>query len=66
LSDDAVPAGAIKELNANLRNYNFSVYVDGRELFKPIYLKGNPEGYTTEKILATELAVYGDKLKYSG
>lgn len=66
LADDAIPRGAVKELNAELKSYNFSLIVDGRELFKPVYLKGNEGGYTTKLIPKTTIEVYGNDLTFSG
>jgi hypothetical protein len=65
-ADDAIPEGAVARLNETLRSYNFSVFVDGRQLYKTISLKGNPGGYTIRKIQKTSLTVYGTKLAFGG
>jgi hypothetical protein len=66
LAGDALPRGVVKEKNNVLESYNFSLYVDGRQLFKPILLRGNPGGYTTTIIHPTTEKVYGNNLKLSG
>jgi hypothetical protein len=45
LSDDALPRSVIKRQNQELESYKFKLIVDGRHLFKPLYLRGNPGGY---------------------
>ncbi len=66
LAADAIPRSAVRELNAQLESYKFSVFIDGRQLFKPVYLKGNEEGYTTRLIERQTLMVYGKALTFSG
>ncbi len=44
----------------------FSLFIDGRQLFKPVYLKGNPGGYTTKLIPRQTQNVYGNPLTFSG
>jgi hypothetical protein len=66
VAGDAVPKGVVKALNARLESYNFSLFVDGRQLFKPIYLKKNEGGYTTKIMSAITKRVYGRDLKFSG
>lgn len=65
-ADDAIPEGAVARLNETLRGYNFSVIVDGRQLYKPIFLKGNPGGYTIRKIENLSLRVYNNTLTFGG
>jgi hypothetical protein len=66
LADDAIPRGTVRELNARLESYNFSVFVDQRQLFKPVYLKGNEGGYTTRVVERQTTMVYGKPLTFSG
>jgi hypothetical protein len=66
VSTRALPKGLISADQKKLESYNFSVYVDGINLKKPIVLEGNPEGYTTYKIEETLKRVYGRDLKYHG
>jgi hypothetical protein len=66
LADDAVPDGAVKELNHKLESYKFALHVDGRNLQKPVYLKDNPGGYTTNIIKRRTIIVYDVRLTFSG
>jgi hypothetical protein len=66
LADDAVPGGLIKDFQASLERYKFSLFADGRQLFKPVFLKKNPGGYTTKSIPSVEKKIYGRTLKFSG
>jgi hypothetical protein len=66
LADDALPRGVVKDRNADLESYKFALYVDGRQLFKPALLKGNPGGYTTKIINKETLRVYGNNLTFGG
>ena len=66
LTDDALPDVIVKETNAILRSYNFGVTVDGRRLFKPIFLKDNDGGYTIRAITRDTKHVYGVPLTFSG
>jgi Histidine kinase-, DNA gyrase B-, and HSP90-like ATPase len=66
LADDALPRGAVKDLNQLLSSYNFALIVDGRKLYKPVYLKANPGGYTTKVVPRTTLKIYGNSLTFSG
>jgi hypothetical protein len=66
LSDDALPKGLIRQENEHLEACKFNLIVDGRRLLKPIYLKGNPGGYTTYKLERKTLKVYGRSLTFSG
>lgn len=66
LGNDALPKGIIRQRNTALDSYNFNLYVDGRQLYKPVLLRGNPGGYTTTKIDPGPLKVYGKDLVFSG
>jgi hypothetical protein len=58
--------GIIRERNAALESYNFSLYLDGRQLYKPVLLRRNPGGYTTTHINPGPQKVYGNDLDFSG
>ena len=60
--NEALPRGVVKERNIALESYKFSLYLDGRQLFKPILLRGNPGGYTTTPLSDLQ-KVYGKNLK---
>lgn len=66
ISGDALPRGVVQDVNERLESYQFELYVDGRKLLKPVFLKGNPGGYTTHKIRKQTLKVYGRALTFSG
>jgi hypothetical protein len=66
ISDDALPRGLIRQQNEELETYKFTLIVDGRRLLKPVFLKGNPGGYTTHKLERKTLKVYGRPLTFSG
>jgi hypothetical protein len=66
IAEDALPKGVVRERHAELENFKFSLYVDSRQLFKPVYLKGNPGGYTTRKIEKKSKKIYGRRLTFSG
>lgn len=66
LADDALPKGVVRDRNRALGAYHFNVYVDGRQLFKPIWLRGNPGGYTTTVLNPGVQRVYGKDLNFSG
>jgi hypothetical protein len=63
---DAVPRGLIRGDQERLDSYNFRVTVDGLELKKPVYLKGNKAGYTTQQIGEQYFRPYGRDLKFHG
>ena len=65
-ANDALPRGIVRERNEILASYNFSLFVDGRQLFKPIYLRGHPSGYTTNIIGPITRKIYGKTLTFSG
>jgi hypothetical protein len=56
----------VRERNEALESYNFGLYVDGRKLLKPVYLRGNPGGYTTNTIGPVTQKIYGKNLSFSG
>lgn len=66
LDKSALPDGLIYQEQERLRRYDFKVIVDGIELFKPVYLKANPGGYTTYKIESQKKKVYGKDLVFHG
>jgi hypothetical protein len=66
LSANALPDKLTKEEQQKLLSYNFNLIVDSRKLYKPIYLKGNPGGYTSQKIKHEQMKVYGRDLKFHG
>jgi len=66
VSTDALPKALIKADDKRLQEYDFKVLVDSLELAKPIYLKGNPGGYTTFPIEEQERMIYGRKLRFHG
>ncbi|MBA3881430.1 MAG: hypothetical protein H0X73_01700 [Chthoniobacterales bacterium] len=40
--------------------------LDGLKLLKPVYLDGNPGGYTTLRIPDEPMKVYGNDVAFSG
>jgi len=66
ISSDAVPRGAIKEIQQRLLSYDFTLRVDGITLAKPVRLHGNEAGYTVERIHPTSINVYGKNLRFEG
>jgi hypothetical protein len=66
LANDALPKSIVKDRNITLESYKFGLYVDGRQLFKPVLLRGNPGGYTTTLINPGPMKVYGKTLSFSG
>lgn len=66
VSVNAVPDGRIKQFQAQLLAADFHVFIDGREIFKPIFLTGNKNGYTTIPIPQTEGTPYSRRVSFSG
>ena len=66
ISDNALPTAVIKEANSTLKSYNFALIVDGRKLFKPVFLHNNPGGYTTKVIQRQTEMAYGVPVTFSG
>jgi len=66
LSKDALPEGVVRGEQETLTSYGFTVLVDGIQLFKPVYLRGNPNGYTTVRVGPQKQSVYGNELSFRG
>jgi hypothetical protein len=66
LSSRALPDGLIAKEQAALVSRNFKLIVDGVQLAKPVYLRGNEGGYTLRKIEPETLTVYGKTLAFHG
>ena len=66
VAKNALPEGLITDEQKRLEKYDFSVIVDGITLFKPVYLHGNPGGYTSIKIPSHTQRIYGRDLQYHG
>lgn len=66
LNRNALPDALIQEDQKQLEDYKFKVYVDGIQLFKPVYLRGNQFGYTWRKIPQQRKKVYGKELVFHG
>jgi hypothetical protein len=66
LIDRALPKRLIADEQRRLESYDFKVFVDGIQLFKPVYLRGNPGGYTTEKIGVEVQKIYGKDVIFHG
>ncbi len=65
LDEKALPNHLIESEQSKLLTYDFKVLLDGIKLMKPVYLKGNPGGYTSLRI-DNSITVYGKELKYHG
>jgi Histidine kinase-, DNA gyrase B-, and HSP90-like ATPase len=66
LRDDVLPHGLIAADQRHLIQFNFRVFVDGLQLFKPVLLSGNAGGYTAERIETQTLRVYGKEVRFHG
>lgn len=66
ISATALPAHLIKKDQAALEKYDFKVIVDGIQLAKPVFLKGNPGGYTSREIEPQSRKIYGRDLEFHG
>jgi Histidine kinase-, DNA gyrase B-, and HSP90-like ATPase len=66
IAANALPNGSIKNEQAQLKKYDFRLFVDGIELSKPIYLQGNPGGYTTRRIGSQHRRIYARDLRFHG
>jgi hypothetical protein len=62
----ALPKRLIRDEQKVLESYNFAVFVDGIQLFKPVYLKQNEHGYTTLSIPKQTKRVFGKDLEFEG
>lgn len=65
LDNEAIPDEMIEKDQIKLVGYDFNVVVDDISLRKPVYLSGNPNGYTTvplklvEKVYGNDVALHG-------
>jgi hypothetical protein len=66
VSASCLPDGLAKADYERLKAYDFNVFVDGLQLFKPIKLQNNPSGYTTRKIDDQTERIYGRDLRFHG
>ena len=66
LNKNAVPDKLILRDQERLLGYDFKVVVDGIQLFKPIMLYDNPNGYTTRAIDKQSLKIYAKNLIFHG
>jgi hypothetical protein len=66
LDERALPRKMIATEQERLESFDFRVLVDGLELRKPVYLKGNKGGYTTIPIPRQTKKVYGKNLVFGG
>ena len=66
VSARALPHGLVRDEQKRLEVFDFTLLVDGIELRKPVYLSGNPYGYSTWPILTMSEAVYGKELRFHG
>jgi hypothetical protein len=66
IDEHALPEGLIVDQQAKLLKYHFEVRVDGLKILKPVYLEGNPGGYTALRIPNQTLKVYGNEVAFSG
>jgi hypothetical protein len=66
LDATAVPRNAVKKFHQNLVKQKFKVYVDGIQLFKPVWLKGNYNGYTVVQIPETTETPFNRRISFSG
>jgi Histidine kinase-, DNA gyrase B-, and HSP90-like ATPase len=66
VGDTALPGKLIADDQQRLESYDFRVSVDDVQLFKPVYLRGNKNGYTTLKIEPKAMRIYGKNLRFHG
>lgn len=66
IDDTAIPSGHVKKFQKELLQEGFKVSVDGIELFKPVWLRGNANGYTVVDIPFTTDTPYNRKISFSG
>jgi hypothetical protein len=66
LGKDALPKKLISDEQKTLTRYGFGLFVDGIRLFKPVYLRGNPNGYTALRIPSQAKSIYGNELSFRG
>lgn len=65
-SETALPGKLVAEDQRRLESYDFKVFVDGLQLFKPVALRGNKAGYTTTRIEPLAKRVYSKDLRFHG
>ena len=63
---DALPRKLAKRDYSRLAKYDFTVVVDGIQLFKPVILRDNPAGYTYRRIDAQSFNIFGNALRFHG
>jgi hypothetical protein len=66
IDDTAIPRGHIRKFQKELLAEDFNVFVDGIQLFKPVWLKGNPNGYTVVDVPETTDTPYNRRVSFSG
>jgi len=66
ITETALPGKLIADDQRRLESYDFKVFVDGAQLFKPVYLRANKAGYTTIRIEPQSRRVYGKDLRFHG
>ena len=66
ISETALPSKLIADDQRRLESYDFKVFVDELQLFKPVHLRGNTAGYTTIRIDPQTKRVYDKNLTFHG
>lgn len=66
LDPTAVPRDAVKKFHRDLIKQKFKVKVDGIQLFKPVWLKGNKNGYTIIRVPETTDTPFNRRISFSG
>lgn len=66
LAPTCLPNGLAKADHERLTGFDFKVFVDGIQLAKPIWLRSNPNGYTTRNIEQRTSQIYGRELQFHG
>jgi len=66
VSKNALPDGLANPIQKRLEGYNFRVMVDGHEVFRPVFLSENTEGYTTHMIAPEIIDTWGISLRFNG
>lgn len=61
----AIPGAVIKDDQEKLQKNRFRLVVDGLELFKPVYLRGDRVGFTTHPVAFSKM-VYGKPVSFHG
>lgn len=65
LDESAIPEDMVKVIQTKLLSYDFNIFIDGIQLYKPVYLEGNAAGYTHIALHKKE-KVFGKDLDYHG